>query len=441
MKIFKVIRKIFIKFYNNFCKPPLIKKNNLIIISRSEHNISRKNINKNVLKVLYTLKNNGYQSYLVGGSVRDLLLQLNPKDFDVVTNASPEKIKKLFKNGHIIGKRFQLVHVCFEKHVVEVATFRAHHQGFFSKEGMILRDNVYGTIEEDVVRRDFTINALYYNISDFTIVDYVGGIKDLFNKKLRLIGDPEVRYREDPVRMLRAVRFAAKLGFILDPDTEKPLFYLGELLLNVSHLRLYDEYIKLFFTGHPIESYQLLKHYKLLNILFPSINQLLYSSGNKYIKNLDSFIMRALHGIINKKHDYKEFTPAYLIAVFLWYSVVEQVKLEIFEVNNNNKNNIEEKKSEFVIYKKITEQVLIKQNKIISLSRKIIVCIKDIWLLQIKLAKLTAKPGKRADKLIASYKFNMAFEFMQLRALSADKKAQKIVKWWCKYLATKGGLN
>lgn len=430
MNILKTIKNFFTKIY----KKNLSKINDPIIILRNKHNISRKNISNHVLKVLYTLKNHGYQSYLVGGGVRDLLLKLNPKDFDVATNAYPEKIKKIFKRGYIIGKRFQLVHVCFDHHVVEVATFRANHRGKHSKEGMILRDNVYGNIEEDVVRRDFTINALYYNIADYTILDYVGGIEDLINKKICLIGDPEVRYREDPVRMLRAIRFAAKLGFNIQPDTEKPLFSLGGLLLNISSVRLYDEYVKLFFTGHPVESYQLLKRYKLLNILFPNFNNLL--SSQKYVKYFEAFLMHALKDIANKKYDYKELTPAYLIAVFLWYNVLEQVKIYTEKINNS-----QEKESDFIVYKKVAEQLLSKQKQIINLSRKIVICIKDIWLLQIKLAKLTAKPGKRADKLISSHKFNMAFEFMQLRALTADKKAQKITKWWSKYLATKGNIN
>lgn len=428
MNILKAIKNFFTKSYKSNSGE---QRNDPIIVPRNQHNISRKNINKHVLKVLYTLKNNGYKSYLVGGSVRDLLLHLNPKDFDVVTNAYPEKIRRLFRNGYIIGKRFQLVHVCFENHVVEVATFRASHKGKSSKEGMILRDNVYGTIEEDALRRDFTINALYYNINDYTIVDYVHGLDDLISKKICLIGDPEVRYREDPVRMLRAIRFAAKLGFDIDHRTEAPLFNLGELLLHVSSARLYEEYVKLFFTGHPVESYRLLKHYTLLNVLFPNFNKLL--SDRKYIKQEDALIMHALKNIANKHYDYKEFTPAYLIAIFLWYSLVEQVQ------NNSSKaNNLQEKISEFVVYKKIAEQLLSKQNKIINLSRKIMICIKDIWLLQIKLGKLTGKPGKRADKLFNSYKFNMAFEFMQLRALAADQRAQKICKWWLKYIATKG---
>lgn len=433
MNILKTVKNFFNKFY----KKNLSTTNKLTIIPRNRHNISRKNISNHVLKVLYTLKNYGYQSYLVGGGVRDLLLKINPKDFDVVTNAYPEKIKKMFKHGYIIGKRFQLVHVCFERNIVEVATFRAQHRGKHSKEGMILRDNVYGNIEEDVVRRDFTINALYYNIADYTILDYVGGIEDLINKKICLIGDPEVRYREDPVRMLRAIRFAAKLGFSIHPDTEKPLFSLGGLLLNISSARLYDEYVKLFFTGHPVESYQLLKSYKLLNILFPNFNNLL--SSEKSFKYSESFIMYALKDIFNKKYDYKEFHPAYLIAVFLWYSVLEQVK--IYSDKNNNSNNTKEKESDFIVYKKVAEQLLSKQNQVITLSKKILICIKDIWLFQIKLAKITGKPGRRADKLIGSNKFKMAFEFMQLRALVADKKAQKIAKWWSKYLATKGSVN
>lgn len=423
MNIFKKIKNFVVKAV---CSSNKINVPIPVIISRSEHNLSRKNINRNVLKVLYTLKDHGYQSYLVGGSVRDLLLDKHPKDFDIATNAYPEKIKKLFKHCYIIGRRFQLVHVCFDKQVIEVATFRAKHRGQNSKEGMILRDNVYGNIEQDVMRRDFTINALYYNIVDYSLVDYVGGIKDLHAKQVCLIGDPVTRYREDPVRMLRAIRFAAKLGFSIHPDTAKPIYTLGELLLNISPARLYDEYVKLFFTGHPMSSLNELKKYELFNILFPIFNL------NPSNKKIDNFIMQGIRYIEHKISQNKEINPAYLIAILLWNSVVETAKEYI-------KNN--EKISEFLAYKNIADKLLLEQNKIISISKKLMMFIKDIWLLQVKLSKLAGKPGKRADKLIDSLKFNTAFDFLLIRAESGDKRAQKISRWWYKYLATKGRIN
>ncbi len=206
----------------------------LRIVSRDEHSISRANISENALKVLYRLNKAGYEAYLVGGGVRDLLLGREPKDFDVATDASPEEVRKLFRNCRLIGRRFRLAHVHFGREIIEVATFRAAHEpesdGAVSENGMLLRDNVYGTLEEDAWRRDFTVNALYYNIRDFSVVDYTGGMADLQAGRLRIIGDPHERFREDPVRMLRAVRFAAKLGFRIDPESEAAIRELGYLM-------------------------------------------------------------------------------------------------------------------------------------------------------------------------------------------------------------------
>jgi poly(A) polymerase len=216
------------------------------IIPRSEHNLSRSNVSSNALKVLYRLRNSGFQAFIVGGGVRDLLLGRHPKDFDVVTDALPEQIEDLFGNCRLIGRRFRLAHVRFGRDIVEVATFRAtaaepEDERAHSDSGRILRDNVYGSIGEDVWRRDFTVNALYYTIADFSVWDYVGGLADVQSRTLRLIGDPETRYREDPVRMLRVVRFAAKLDFSIAPEAEEPLSRLGKQLRDVPPARLFDE--------------------------------------------------------------------------------------------------------------------------------------------------------------------------------------------------------
>src|SRR3990167_37319 len=225
------------------------------IIPRSEHQISRKNIHPHAIKVLYRLKSCGYDAYLVGGCVRDLLLGHQPKDFDIVTNAKPEEIKKIFRNCRLIGRRFRLAHIIFGKNeIIEVATFRSHYgddnQNNVSHHGMVIRDNVYGTMEEDAWRRDFTINALYYNIADFSIVDFMAGVKDLHDKQLRIIGHAKERYQEDPVRMLRAVRIASKLEMEITSDTASPIKKMAKLLLQISASRLFDEVIKLFHTGH-----------------------------------------------------------------------------------------------------------------------------------------------------------------------------------------------
>ena len=265
------------------------------VIPRAEHTISRSNISDSALKVLYRLRNASYQAYLVGGGVRDMLLGREPKDFDVATNALPEQVREQFRSCHLIGRRFRLAHVRIGSDIIEVATFRAapppvsssvdadEESAFVDtgrrsdkdtahstdKDGRIMRDNVYGSLEEDAWRRDFTINALYYNIDDFSLVDYTGGLEDLKAGQIRLIGDPEQRYREDPVRMLRAVRFAAKLGFRIHPDSEAPLFKLGHLLDDISSARLYDETIKLFMSGYAVQTFELLRHYSVFGHLFP----------------------------------------------------------------------------------------------------------------------------------------------------------------------------
>src|ERR1700733_522986 len=268
--------------------PPLVRPpaTTARIIPRSEHTISRSGISPNALRVLYRLREGGYQAFLVGGCVRDLLLGIEPKDFDVATDALPEEVRKLFRNCRLIGRRFRLAHVFFGRDIIEVATFRAATVPFsatealsdadaeeddeekhsdpeeadsqapeamsidadterlFDKSGRILYDNVYGTIEEDVWRRDFTANALYYNIADFSVWDYVGGVEDIAARRLKLLGDPDTRYREDPVRMLRAARFEAKLGFDLDPATAEPLERLRGRLADVPPARLFDETLK-----------------------------------------------------------------------------------------------------------------------------------------------------------------------------------------------------
>ncbi|HEB98384.1 MAG TPA: polynucleotide adenylyltransferase PcnB, partial [Thiotrichales bacterium] len=252
-----------------------------VIIPRAEHGISRSNISPNALKVLYRLRSAGYRACLVGGGVRDLLLGREPKDFDVATDARPEEVRKLFRNCRLVGRRFRLAHVVFGREVIEVATFRGRHDAAeegetaTSEEGRILRDNVYGTIEEDAWRRDFTVNALYYDIEDFSVRDYVGGMEDLRAGVLRLIGDPEARYREDPVRMLRAVRFAVKLGFRIEPATEAPIESLAHLLFEIPPARLFEEVLKLFQGGMALETFEMLRHYDLFGKLFPLTEEVL----------------------------------------------------------------------------------------------------------------------------------------------------------------------
>ena len=257
---------------------------------REQHGLSRKSIDKSALDVLYSLKRAGYDAYLVGGGVRDLLLGLEPKDFDVVTNASPDEVKTIFKHRcQLIGRRFRLAHVRFGRQVVEVATFRGEELGKdrqVDSAGRLIRDNVYGTIDEDAWRRDFTVNALYYDIQDFSVLDFVDAMTDLKAGCLRLIGDPVTRYREDPVRMIRAIRFAAKLGFKIEPQTEAPVFELGGVLEDVSHARMFEEVLKLFHSGVAVQVFEKLRHYDLFKPIFPLTDACLATEVDHFPRRL-----------------------------------------------------------------------------------------------------------------------------------------------------------
>ncbi|MGH8399580.1 MAG: polynucleotide adenylyltransferase PcnB, partial [Gammaproteobacteria bacterium] len=302
---------------------------NPAIVPRAEHAISRAHISESALKVLYRLKSAGFESYLVGGGVRDLLLGREPKDFDVATDASPEQVQALFRNCRLIGRRFRLAHVRFGGDIVEVATFRATHQDetdedqprrdlALNESGRILRDNAFGTLEQDAFRRDFSVNALYYDIRDFSIVDYVGGLADLRAGQLRLIGDPDKRYREDPVRMLRAARFAAKLGFRIHADTERPITGLAPLLADIPPARLFEEILKLFLYGFGLQAFETLRHYGLFAQLFPHTDAVLdfEEQGFPHV-----FIAKALASTDARVAEGRPVTPAFLFAALLWEPV------------------------------------------------------------------------------------------------------------------------
>ncbi|UCG74413.1 MAG: polynucleotide adenylyltransferase PcnB [Chromatiales bacterium] len=298
------------------------------IIPRPEHNISRAHISKPALKVLYRLKDAGYQAFLVGGSVRDLLLGHQPKDFDVATDARPEEVRALFGNSRLIGRRFRLAHVRFGREIIEVATFRGTGNGdpsdgehVIHESGRILKDNAWGSIEEDAIRRDFTVNALYYNIADFSIWDFAGGVDDIAHGWLRLIGDPETRYREDPVRMLRAARLAAKLGLELHPEAAEPVPRLADLLDGVPPARLFDEFLKLFQSGHALESYRKLAQLGLFEHLFPMTARVLADDSQQDFREL---IEAALANTDWRIAEELPVTPMFLFAVLLWRPVKDR---------------------------------------------------------------------------------------------------------------------
>lgn len=376
------------------------------IIPRPKHNISRNDISPNALKVLYRLHRAGFSAYLVGGCIRDILLGHHPKDFDIATNASPEQIKDLFSNCRLIGRRFRLAHVHFGRDIIEVATFRSYHaaSAVQNVHGMILRDNVYGSIEEDVLRRDFTINALYYNIADFSVVDFVSGMKDLQDKKLNLIGDPQVRYREDPVRMLRAIRFASKLGFTIAPQSAKAIHTLSALLANIPAARLFEEYSKLFLTGHAFDTFKMLCEYGLFKQLFPSTD--------KFLSNNILFLENALRNTDSRVLAGKSVAPSFLLAVFSWYPLLEQAK------------SIE--------YNDAMDLVLSEQQRILAVPRRFLGMVRDVWELQMRLER--RRSARQVTSLHALSKFRAAYDFLLLRAESGDAQAIPAAKWWRTYM-------
>ena len=390
------------------------------IYTRDEHNISRKFISENALKVLYRLDKAGYQAYLVGGGVRDLLLGREPKDFDIATNAQPEQVRELFRNCRLIGRRFRLAHVQFGQEIIEVATFRAQHDGdeegaSLSDEGRILRDNVYGTIEEDVWRRDFTANALYYNIADFSIVDYVGGVEDLRAGRLRLIGDPDKRYREDPVRMLRAVRFATKLGFALDQATLATIPRLRGLLEDIAPARLFDEMLKLFQGGMGQQTFEALRHHGLFHCLFPLTDELLDSPEGEFALTLISAALRSTDARVAEN---RPITPAFLLAALLWHVVEEEAASMMANgVPSADAINL------------AADMVISKQIARIAMPRRFTNVTREIWALQLRLQR----PSRRSDKLLEHPRFRAAYDFLVLRAEAGDPVIDA-AEFWTRFL-------
>ena len=390
------------------------------IYARPEHNISRSQISENALKVLYRLQKEGFEAYLVGGCVRDLLLGREPKDFDVVTNADPEQIRKVFRNCRLIGRRFRLAHVHFGREVIEVATFRGageeqNDKQVLNKEGRLLRDNVYGTIEEDVWRRDFTVNALYYNIKDFSVVDYVGGMADHKAATLRLIGDPETRFREDPVRMLRAVRFAVKLGFKLHPDCEKSMHEAAELLSSIPSARLYDEALKLFLSGYALQTFEMLRHYGLFQVLFPATENCLSVEENGFPRLL---LIKALENSDNRLAEGKTVTAYFLFAAFLWEPVQMRAK-----------EKMAQGMVEFMAYQDAANEVVSSQIKSTALPRHITMAMREVWSLQ---PKFNARFGSKPSRLLTHPRFRAGYDFLLLRAETGGADPE-LAQWWGKY--------
>jgi len=373
--------------------------------------------------VLYGLRKAGYQAYLVGGSVRDLLLGREPKDFDVATDAHPEEIRQVFRSCRLIGRRFRLAHVRFGREIIEVATFRSmsfQQQGQQTENGMILRDNEFGNIEEDALRRDFTVNALYYNIADFSVVDYADGMADLQAGILRLLGDPETRYREDPVRMLRAVRFAAKLGFNIDSSTEEPISRIGGLLRDIPAARMYEEVLKLFLGGVAAATFEKLRHYDLFAELFPLTDENLSHEEHEFPLTL---VLKGLENTDRRLAVGKPVTPAFLFAVLLWEPVrhrAERLQAEGM--------------APYPAIQQAASEVMQKQVNYVAIPRRFSTPMREIWSLQSRFAN--AK-GKRPGRLLSHPRFRAAYDFLLLRAESGEADPAQ-AEWWTRFQEQQG---
>ena len=441
------------------------------VIPRAEHTISRSHISANALRVLYRLKDAGFQAFFVGGCVRDLLLGLEPKDFDVATDALPEQVKRLFRNCRLVGRRFRLAHVFFGQEIIEVATFRAASapsegeepladadpedgeapelddpetaadsadedtaevpateiremagdsaarsaepaERMFDATGRILRDNVYGTIDEDVWRRDFTANSLYYNIADFSIWDYVGGVEDIAARRLRLIGEPETRFREDPVRMLRAARFEAKLGFEIDPATAEPIERLRDLLGGVPPARLFDEMLKLFLTGHGTKSLETLRRRGLLGQLLPNVDAYLTAHSGGLVERL---LLQGLANTDARAIAGRPLTPTFLLALLLYGPIAQIIE-----------SMPPEKWHEISAIVEACERAVRQAQVHLAIPRRFSLGVSEMFALQ---PRLEHPSGRRSLRLLTHPRFRAAYDLLLLRA-ELGLASPEIARWW-----------
>lgn len=397
------------------------------LIEEEEHNIPRRYLDDNALKVAYRLQDAGFEGYLVGGCIRDLLLKKKPKDFDVATDAHPEEAAELFRRARLIGRRFKLVHVRFGRDLIEVATFRASHdsqsedgdneQGKQCDSGMILRDNVYGTIEDDALRRDFTVNALYYCPKDHCVYDFANGYEDLQKGVLRMIGDPEARYKEDPVRMLRAARFAAKLDFSIDPLSEAPIIPLAPMLKRIAPARLFDEVLKLFQSGHAVQSYQQLQRLDLFEPLFPLVQRTLQQEPLDV--PLETLINNALKNTDRRLSQRKSVTPAFLFAAILWYPTHLRMQQLMKE----------RKMPPLPALHEAANEILAEQVKSTAIPRRFSTPIREIWEMQLRLPR---RQGNRAARLMEHPRFRAAYDLLLLRENSGEDLGG-LSQWWTDY--------
>lgn len=386
------------------------------VIPLAQHGIHREALSSAARRVCSVLQEHGHKAFVVGGAVRDLLVGLTPKDFDVATNATPEQVRDLFRRSRIIGRRFRIVHVMSGAETIEVSTFRAPHdvEAVTDEHGRILQDNVWGTQAEDAARRDFTINALYYDPADETVIDYHHGVADLHQKTLRIIGEPTTRFREDPVRMLRAVRFGAKLGLIIDPAARAPIRELAPLLENLPPSRLFDEMLKLLTSGYAVACLKQLREEGLHKGLLPLLDVILDQPLG------ERFVWLALENTDQRVREGKPISPGFLFATLLWHEVLSGWEAR--------KARGETPQPAFF---EAMSDVLDQQAEKLAITRKISADIKDIWILQPRFDK---RAGKTPYRLLEQPRFRAAYDFLRLRASSGELPAEH-ADWWERFAA------
>ena len=373
--------------------------------------INHELISESALDTLKILKKNNFTAFLVGGAVRDILMGYKPKDFDIATNATPEQVRLIFKKSRIIGRRFKLVHVIYGREIIEVSTFRAKPREKIQMSNGVIKDNEYGSIEEDAERRDFTINGLYYDVEDKNIIDFYGGLRDIQDNQLRLIGKPKLRYKEDPIRMLRAIRFAAKLKMEIHSETLSEIKNSISLLESVPYSRLFDEIMKFFLTGHAQESMVLFKKYNLSNIYFPSLE-----NNNKIF---NTFLLQGLKNTDLRIKNDQSINPGFLLAVFLWK--------DVHELSKKYKKNFPHPS---LALNKAIDDVLQKQARIFPVQKRFSITMSEIWRLQPRFNSISSK---KIYRLLSHPRFRASYDFLLLRCQSLEiSKSEGL--WWTKFI-------
>jgi len=400
-------------------KSPDTDQNKIVTLGPKEHRINPQLVSPNAVKVTQTLQQAGFKAFVVGGAVRDLLLGHKPKDFDIATNATPEQVKRLFRRAFIIGRRFQIVHVMLGQEQLEVTTFRGASSDGSPKDehGRVLRDNTFGEQHEDAIRRDFTINAMYYDPASQTVLDYHGGIEDIRNKTLRIIGVPEARFREDPVRLLRVVRFAAKLGFTIDAETQAPIKVMAPLINNVPAPRVFDEMLKLLMSGNALACLRQLRKEGLHHGLLPLLDVVLEQPlGEK-------FVTLALASTDRRIQEGKTVSPGFLFASLLWHQVVE--KWVAYQAAG-----------EYPIpaLHLAADDVLNAQTDKLALQRKIASDMRDIWAIQ---PRFERRVGKSPYKMLEHPRWRAGYDFLLLRCESGEIDSE-LGGWWTSFVEADG---